>query len=241
MSEELISLWRQAKHVVILSGAGMSTESGLPDFRGPNGLWKGKAAIDLASINALLENPQEFYDFYRQRLLNLSQAKPNRGHDILARLEKQGHVKSVLTQNIDGLHQKAGSENVLELHGNLREAICIRCGRKESIDILEKENIPLCPVCQGYLKPGVVLFGESLPEQEFRQAVAESYRADLFIVLGSSLEVGPVNMLPKLAIETGSYLAIINMTATPLDSLAAVVLHERIGIVLGEVVEELEG
>lgn len=221
-----------SRHAVVLTGAGASTESGLPDFRSKQGLWKDIDPMKLASMTALRRNPVEFYQFYRYRLSKLHGAQPNPVHTGLAALEAAGYVKALITQNIDGLHQAAGSKRVIEMHGSLRECVCLRCRRRFSsqlidVDVQHPDDIPGCPECGGILKPGVILFEEALPEAAIEDALAATYQADLFVVIGSSLEVGPVNQLPALAAERGARLAIVNLEPTHLDELADWVVRER--------------
>jgi NAD-dependent deacetylase len=222
----------QSRYAVVLTGAGASTESGLPDFRSKEGLWQGIDPMQLASMTALRRNPVEFYRFYRFRLSKLSDAQPNPVHVGLAALQRAGFVKALITQNIDGLHQAAGATAVIEMHGSLRECVCLGCRRRFSSTLIDVEvntpaDVPRCPDCGGVLKPGVILFEESLPEDAVESAVTATRKADLFIVIGSSLEVGPVNQLPLLALEHGADLAIINLEPTHLDRHAEWLIRER--------------
>lgn len=239
-AEQLVEMLRRSAHAVILTGAGASTESGLPDFRSSSGLWQGVDPLEVASIQALRRDPARFYEFYKGRLAKLGEAKPNPVHAVLASLEGEGFVKAVITQNVDGLHQAAGSRRVIEVHGNLCEATCTRCRGRHPIKFLADQletpgALPRCPDCLGLLRPAVVLFGEPLPSEAFADAVAETRRADFFLVVGSSLQVAPVNMLPSLALEHGASLAIINLEATPFDYAASAVLRDVAGEVLAKV------
>lgn len=225
------------RYCVVLTGAGASTESGLPDFRSGTGIWRGVDPMRVASLSALLGNPVEFYQFYRQRLSRLGGARPNPTHLALAALEQAGYVHCLITQNVDGLHQAAGQRYVIEAHGNLREAHCLDCGAVYPIGRLDVEvrspaDIPRCDRCQGYLKPGVVLFEEALPARAIDQAFREARRANLFLVVGSSLEVGPVNLLPRKALAAGARLAILNLAPTDLDDLATWLLRGKSGELL---------
>jgi NAD-dependent deacetylase len=233
--ETLASWWVDAGYRVVLTGAGMSTESGLPDFRSPQGLWKEKDPRKLASISALFANPGEFYEFYRMRLAGLNKAEPHKGHLVLAQLQKERLLNAIITQNVDGLHQKAGAARVIELHGSLREAVCLNCGEKYRSKVLEEKDFPTCAACGGKLKPGVVLFGETLPSEALRQADMETRRAKLFVVIGSSLEVSPANYFPLLARDVGARLAFINLEPTDMDDQAHLVIRGK----AGEVLEEL--
>jgi len=241
---DLARALKQAKHAVVLTGAGASTESGLPDFRSKTGLWKGIDPVSLISLSALRRRPVEFYQFYRMRFSHLWGARPNPVHQVLAVLQREGIVKCLITQNVDGLHQAAGSPDVIELHGSLRECSCLVCGRTFpsrliDVDVQTAADIPRCPECGGMLKPGVVLFEEPLPPDAIEKAFDESSRADLFLVVGSSLEVGPANRLPLLAAQAGAQLAILNLTETYLDDRARWVIREKAGQVLTSIANEI--
>ncbi|HHY73266.1 MAG TPA: NAD-dependent protein deacylase [Bacillus bacterium] len=232
----MLEKWlNESNYTVVFTGAGMSTESGLPDFRSSKGLWKHKDPSLLASIDALNHNVQEFIDFYRGRVLGINEYKPHRGHYILAEWEKQGIIQSIITQNVDGFHQLAGSIHVAELHGTLRKLHCQACGKEYSSD--EYINKKYYCTCAGILRPSVVLFGESLPEEAFQFALEESQKADLFIVLGSSLTVSPANQFPLIAKESGAKLVIVNKDVTPFDFDADLVVHDKM---IGELLTEIE-
>lgn len=233
--ETLAKWWLELPHRVVFSGAGMSTESGLPDFRSPQGLWKKQDPRKLASILSLQSNSKEFYEFYRMRLAKLHKAEPHNGHLMLGRMQKKRMLDAIITQNVDSLHQRAGATRVIELHGNLREAVCLDCQSIYPSSVLEEAEIPCCAKCQGLLKPGVILFGENLPYEALRHAEMESKRAKLFIVIGSSLEVSPANYFPMLAKDCGARLVLINMEPTHLDEKADMVIREKAGMVLREV------
>jgi NAD-dependent deacetylase len=235
---------RESRDTVVLTGAGASTDSGLPDFRSKQGLWQGIDPMKLASMTALRRNPVEFYQFYRYRLSRLNGARPNPVHTGLAALQRAGYIKTLITQNIDGLHQEAGSTGVLEMHGSLRECVCLQCERRFpsaliDVDVASPADIPHCPECGGVLKPGVILFEEALPMDALEAAVDATYQADLFIVVGSSLEVGPVNQLPELAVSQGARLAIINLEPTHLDKKAHWLLRERAAGVISDLCKGL--
>jgi len=245
-AHELAQRLKEARFAVVLTGAGASTDSGLPDFRSKQGLWQGIDPTRLISMTALRRTPVEFYQFYRQRFSRLRGAKPNPVHTALAALQKAGYVKALLTQNVDGLHQAAGSPEVVELHGNLRECVCIRCGRRFGsalidVDVNSADDLPACPQCGGLLKPAVVLFDEPLPEEAIGRALAAAEAADLFLVVGSSLEVFPVNQLPLLALNAGADLAILNLDPTYLDSRARWIFRERAAGVLAAVADAVLG
>lgn len=235
----------RARPVVALTGAGISTESGLPDFRSARGVWAGIDPMDVASLSAFRRRPQAFYDFYRTRLAHLAGARPNPAHLALALLEARGIVGTVITQNVDGLHQAAGSREVIELHGNLREAACLDCGWTGPIaivtDALSRGVAPTCPACGGAVKPNVILFEELLPADAVRQAESACRRARALLVVGSSLQVTPAAWLPQLVREGGGAIVIINDEPTPFDEDAAVVLRGRAGALLSEVAAAVPG
>lgn len=231
--EALAKAIEGARSTAVFTGAGMSTESGLPDFRSSQGLWGKYRPEDLASIDALNRNFDNFVDFYRKRISTLGEVKPHRGHELIARWEDRGLVSGVITQNVDGLHQAAGSKTVYELHGALKKVRCQSCGREyESDSFSDQAN---CEACGGKLRPGVVLFGEMLPEDALSSAIALAETCDLFLVLGSSLAVSPANYLPERAKRKGAGLYIVNRDPTPLDYMADGVINDSIGKVLEEV------
>lgn len=238
-ARQLAQLWARCERVVVFSGAGMSTESGLPDFRSAGGLWQNNRRFEeLASLDGLRRWPEEFRDFYRWRMQNLAAHAPHRGHEVIAELEATGHVQAVVTQNVDGFHEAAGSQRVLRLHGSLRSVRCKSCGSQASMESFMAEGGHLC-ACGHPMRPNVVLFGESLDTDVLQDAVRLSKNCDLFVVLGSSLVVSPANALPGFALAAGAALAIVNHDPTPFDAHASLVLHEQIGPVLNEVAREL--
>jgi NAD-dependent deacetylase len=233
--------WLQSsRYTVVFTGAGMSTESGLPDFRSRNkGLWNNLDPARLASTEALNKHVDEFIQFYRSRVNAVNEYKPHKGHEILAELEKDGKVKAIITQNVDGFHQEAGSANVAELHGTLQKLHCQNCGKPYGKEAYMEERYT-CD-CGGTVRPSVVLFGERLPEEAFRYALEETEKCDLFIVLGSSLTVTPANQFPLIAKENGAKLVIINQEETELDAHADLTIHGRkIGEVLTEVQQAMD-
>lgn len=233
--EEAASVLAGARAIAALTGAGMSTESGLPDFRSPGGFWSGVNPFEVASLTAFRRRPKAFYEFYRKRLSVLAGARPNDGHRALVDLERFG-LFVVITQNVDGLHQAAGSRRVVELHGNLREAICLACGRIEPIAViaaaLDRGALPACPACGQPLKPNVVLFEELLPQAAYTEAEAACRRTDVLLVAGSSLQVTPAAWLPEVAKSHGARVVIVNDEPTTMDGLADVVLRGRVGKML---------
>lgn len=241
---ELAEALARAKHAVVLTGAGASTDSGLPDFRSREGLWQNVDPMKMASMTALTRTPVEFYQFYRQRLARLWGAEPSAVHHALAALQRAGMVKSLITQNVDGLHQAAGSTGVIEVHGSLRECVCLTCehrfpSRLIDVEVTRPEEAPHCPECGGVLKPGVILFEEALPADAIEAALEATYQADLFVVIGSSLEVGPVNQLPAIAVADGADLAILNLSPTHLDEKARWLIRERAGEALNACLRHL--
>jgi len=193
----LLASWiKESRHTVVLTGAGMSTESGIPDFRSSKGLWRNIDPRTVASKDALDNNYELFRDFYTMRIENLRDCKPHEGHKILADWERRGFISCIATQNVDGLHHMAGSEKIYELHGNIRTIRCEDCDAPaEMTEFLERKP---CPNCGGKLRPNVVLFGESLPYTELYNATQEISKAELVIVIGTSLQVYPVSQLPDL-------------------------------------------
>jgi len=225
----------KSKHTVILTGAGMSTESGLPDFRSSSGLWKSKNPTEIASIDSLNNNVQQFIEFYKERVIKVKEYAPHKGHEILAKWEREGIIKSIITQNVDGFHQLAGSKNVIELHGTLQKMHCQQCKKEYTNEKYIKDEYR-CD-CGGILRPSIVLFGEMLPERAFYEATLHSEQADLFIVLGSSLSVTPANQFPLLAKRYGAKLIIVNFEPTDFDHYADVVIHKK---KIGEWLKEMD-
>lgn len=237
-------LIRQSRHMVAFTGAGHSTPSGIPDFRSPgSGLWEKADPMLVASIWAFRLSPKSFYDWIRPLMPVMLEAEPNPAHVALADLEARGILKAIITQNIDNLHQRAGSQRVLELHGHMRKATCIRCYQEVAVDpmiehFLEDSRVPKCE-CGGVLKPNVILFGEQLPIRVLNQATEEAGRCDLMLVAGSSLTVTPAADLPFLALRNGATGIIVNFQPTDFDQAAEVVLHGDVTEVLPAIVEAL--
>ena len=232
---ELAEWIENARHGIALTGAGVSTESGIPDFRSDAGLWAETDPQLVASIDGFLEDPVRFYRFWRDKFAGLAEAKPNAAHRLLAGLESRGRMHAVITQNIDGLHRRAGSHRVLEIHGTFRKAQCLECAYSEPIESVfarfdaGAHQAPTCVQCgAAKLKPAVVLFGESLPSL-FAQAEAEVEQADLLLVMGTALEVHPVAGLVPRAKRSGCRVAIVNRDATALDDEADLVVRGELG------------
>jgi len=231
----------ESKKAVALTGAGISTESGIPDFRGPQGLWK-QIDPSTGTIQFFRQYPDVFWQFIVNRLESFVRAEPNKAHYALAELERMGRLSSVITQNVDGLHQKAGSKNVIELHGNMREAACLSCGYviplKEALKMAKRSYFsPLCKKCGGLIKPNVVLFNEPLPREALEKAIWESRTCDLMLVAGTSLQVYPAASLPEYAKLRGAKVAIINEEPTPFDENADVVIRAKVGEALPAIVD----
>lgn len=225
--KKLADLLTLSKHTIIYTGAGMSTESGLPDFRSKSrGLWEKFNPEELANVNALYDNQEEFTDFYRHRLSEINKYQPHQGHRILAEWEESGLIKGVITQNVDGFHHDAGNKNVMELHGTFRAFHCHECRLEHDREAYLAGDVT-CASCGGIIRPGIVLFGETLPQEAFSKAEQASSQADLFIVLGSSLSVTPANMFPLQAKENGAKLVIINREPTQYDMYADHLIPDR--------------
>lgn len=226
--EEIREILKSSRHAVFFGGAGMSTASGIPDFRGPSGLYSNFAegAEYFLSRRCLLNEPQRFFEFYREKML-YPDALPNEAHLALADLEDDGIIKAVITQNIDGLHQRAGSRNVIELHGTLAGAFCDRCGRGYPSDVMnDRSNLPICDRCGGLIRPDVTLYGEALPSAAFSAAEEHIAKADVLIVGGTSLTVQPAASL--VSDFLGEHLIIVNYSPTPYDDLAEYIIRDSV-------------
>ncbi len=230
LQQELKQRVLASNKVVFFGGAGVSTESGIPDFRSSNGLWNENYRYppeQVVSHSFFMAHPREFYDFYRSKML-FPNAKPNKAHLQLAKLEQMGHVKAVITQNIDGLHQAAGSRNVLELHGSVHRNFCMDCGARYSLEfIVNSEGVPTCERCGGTVRPDVVLYEEPLNENVIRAAIGAIRSADMLICAGTSLAVYPAAGF--LEYFQGATLAVINLSPTSLDKKADILLSAKVG------------
>ncbi len=242
--EQAAALIASSNYVVALTGAGISTPSGIPDFRSPGtGLWEKVNPMLVASAFSFRLQPQAFYEWARPLARKLLEAEPNPAHRALAELEEMGLLKTVITQNIDDLHQKAGSKRVLELHGNMRQATCLKCRKVVSTQsmmerFLEEGEVPNCQ-CGGLLKPNVVLIGEPLPRWVLLEAWGEAERCDLMLVVGSSLEIAPAAEIPFVALRCGAKAIVVNLQPAPLDSQADVVIHQDVAEVLPQIVGQV--
>jgi NAD-dependent deacetylase len=226
-TEELAALIRQGGSTVALTGAGVSVPSGIPDFRTPGkGLWEKVDPMSVATIDAFHRDTKGFWDFYRPRFHMLTDKLPNPAHEALAELERRGLLDAVITQNIDRLHHKAGSERVIEVHGSIATASCTSCDAGYPLEqvesLFDSDGIATCGLCAGKVKPDVVLFGELLPQGEIAEAERLCAGADLLLCVGSSLEVYPVAGLPELTLAAGGRLAVVTPSSTPYDSEATV-------------------
>jgi NAD-dependent deacetylase len=239
--EALADLIREHRPCVVLTGAGISTESGIPDFRSPTGIWATYDPMEYATIDAFLRDPVKVWDFYGRRLQMLGDAEPNDGHRALAELEERGWVKAVVTQNIDRLHERAGSRALVEVHGSIRTSSCLDCGTVVRLaDVVELLPVPTCPACGRVLKPDVVMFGELLPAAEIARAEQLAREAGVLLVVGSSLEVYPVAGLPLETLANAGQLAIVNRGSTPFDARASIVIDGGAGETLRALADRLE-
>ena len=247
LADRVAELIVNAQRVVVFTGAGVSTESGVPDFRSPGGIWERFDPADF-TYQKLMSSPEsrgKWWRIFRERGLT-TEAEPNQAHLAIAELDKLGKLDCVITQNVDNLHQKAGlpDDKVFELHGNVRWVVCLSCGKRYPLEQIrarldEGEEIPACESCQGMLKPNIVLFGEMLPEKVFEEAARRSRKADLFIVIGSTLIVYPAADMPIYAVDSGAKLVIINLSPTPMDNQAAVLIRAKAGEVMSRVIQRV--
>lgn len=239
-------LVRPCRTVVVFTGAGISTESGIPDYRGPNGVWQTNRIPTIDDVRDDKLSRERHWRERRQRFPEMQRTQPNAGHRAIATLERSGRVSAIVTQNIDGLHQKAGTDpaKVLELHGSSHRIRCQACGREYAADTIhgrleQGETDPRCEHCGGILRASTVLFGETLPEVTLRRALEASAEADLMLIVGSSLVVKPAAQLPVVARKRGARLVIVNREPTPLDELAHAVVRGEAGPVLEELVRQV--
>jgi NAD-dependent deacetylase len=248
LAEKAADLILKSRKLVIFTGAGISTESGIPDFRSPGGIWDRFDPDDFA-IDKFLTNPEsrrkQWYIF--KEGLMTEKALPNAAHVAIAELHRLGRLDCVITQNIDNLHQKAGvpDDKVFELHGNMRWAKCLDCGRRYAFGEIKArldsgEEIPDCAVCRGMLKPDIVMFGEQLPYDVLQEASRRSTAADLFIVIGSTLVVYPAAYMPQYAVQSGAKLVIVNLSETPMDRQAEVLIGARAGETMAAIVSKVK-
>lgn len=242
--ERTAGLVRQSSKIVVFTGAGVSTESGIPDFRSPGGIWSRYQPVEFGEFLASRAARERYWIRSRETYPSLAQAQPNPAHLAIAELERLGKLNCVITQNIDGLHQKAGNspEKVIELHGNTHWVECLNCNhwspRSQWQPVLESGvAIPECPDCGGILKVNTVSFGQPMPERETRQAERSSRQCDLFIVVGSSLVVYPAAQMPTYAVNAGARLVIVNLTPTHIDDYSVALIREKAGPALTRILE----
>ena len=241
-TEQLTSMLRESSRIVFFGGAGVSTASGIPDFRSASGLYNQKykrtlSPEEMVSHSFFVRDPEDFFDFYRDKLI-YPEAKPNDCHKALAALEQAGKLTAVVTQNIDGLHQMAGSKNVFELHGSVRRNYCVKCHKFfDETAVLQADGVPHCDHCGGVIKPDVVLYEEMLDDDVMDGAARAIMKADMLIIGGTSLVVYPAAGFVRYF--RGRHLVLINKSVTPMDDEAELVIHEDIATVMGEAVRAL--
>jgi NAD-dependent deacetylase len=241
--ERLAALIGERQPCVVLTGAGVSTESGVPDFRSPTGIWAQVDPLEYGSLQAFRDDPEKVWRFYAPRFSMLTEAAPNDAHRALAELERRGYVRAVVTQNIDLLHERAGSADVVEVHGSIRTSSCPGCGAtyplSEVLPLLDATAVPRCARCGAVLKPDVVFFGELLPVEAIERATRLAREATLMLVVGSTLEVQPVAGLPLETLASGGALAIVNRGPTALDGVATLKVEGSAGETLAAIVQTL--
>lgn len=239
-------LVRNAQRGVAFTGAGISTESGIPDYRGPQGVWNTETPVYYQDFMASREARVRAWQRGVRMYHRCGAARPNDGHLVITELQRRGHIRTVITQNIDGLHLDAGNENVIELHGTNRYAACQRCGKQwptpEIVARVERgDEAPECDACSGPIKARTISFGQMMPEKEMRLATEATMRADLYVAIGSSLVVEPAASFPRLAKQSGASLVIVNNQETPLDDIADLVIREPIGKTMMALLRQLPG
>ncbi|MDD2922338.1 MAG: NAD-dependent deacylase [Anaerolineales bacterium] len=244
--EFIADLFRQSKRAVILTGAGISTPSGIPDFRSADtGLWARDEPLEVASLTTFRTAPESFFAWFRPLAKQIFYAQPNPAHLALAELEKLGLIETIITQNIDALHQKAGSKNVIEMHGTMRTLTCAQCYHQVEAEpyinvFVETNQMPHCPKCGGRLKPDVILFGEQLPQAAWFKAQRAARQCDLMLVAGSSLEVLPVAGLPMQALDRCAHLVVVNNTPTYLSVRADAEILDDVATVIPAITERVK-
>ena len=248
LADKVADLIINARRVVVFTGAGVSTESGIPDFRSPGGFWERYDPDDF-TYQKFVSNPdtrRKQWQMFRERF-QTGGANPNPAHYAIAELDRLGKLNCVITQNVDGLHQKAGlpADKIFELHGNMLWVVCLSCARRYPFAQIKTrldkgEGIPDCEACHGILKPDVVLFGESLPEEVLKEATSRAYDCDLFIVIGSTLIVYPAAYMPMYAVDAGAKLIIINLSSTPMDQQASVLIRAKAGEAMAKIIKQVK-
>lgn len=229
---------KNAKSVVFFTGAGISAESGIATFRGENGLWQKLKPEELANVNAFMKNPDMVWEWYQYRRNIINETKPNPGHYAIAEFEKYFEKVSVVTQNIDNLHKRAGSNIIYELHGNIERNFCVSCNTFYNIEELEEtQKVPLCTKCNGLIRPDVVWFGEMLPEGVFEKSEREAYNSDICFVIGTSAVVYPAAYIPHSAKQGGSYVVEINVEPTEISGAVDLSLQGKSGEILPKILD----
>ena len=246
--ERTLELLNGAQNIVAFTGAGISTESGIADFRSPGGVWDRYRIVTFQEFLSSKKGRMDYWAMKRELFKEMKDARPNRAHLALSELERMGKLQCLITQNIDGLHQDAGNseEVIIELHGTNRRAKCLDCGKSWPIaeiqKLLDEDNLdPRCDECQGFIKPATVSFGQSMPENDMAKAFECATSCDLFLMIGSSLQVEPAASIPPSAHRAGAGLIFINHTETPWDHIANVVFREGAGEVMGGLLERMNG
>lgn len=244
--QDAIELIQPARHIVALTGAGISTESGIPDFRSPGSIWKQQPPVSYQDFISKPEARQKYWQTRRALSGQVARARPNAAHYALAELERAGMLHGIITQNFDGLHQDAGNrpDRIVELHGTSREAACTLCGARSSMQELQQridagESDPICSRCGGYMKTATILFGQRVPDAVLTRAREMVNDCDLLIVIGSALQVTPAATLPRMVLARDIPLIIINLQPTPLDDYADLILREKAGVALPPIVAAL--
>jgi NAD-dependent deacetylase len=239
LAENFLDIVRKSRYAVVLTGAGVSVESGVPTFRGKDGLWSKYDPDEYATKEAFERDPVKVWRWLAMGIELILKVEPNMAHIAIAELESLGYVKSVITQNIDNLHQKAGSKNVIEVHGNTLRLRCTACSYREIINMVPNNIPPYCPKCDAMLRPDVVLFGEALPYEEWDRAVDETSKADVYIVVGTSGVVMPAAMLPLIAKGKGAFIIEINPEVTSITRIVDLYIDKKAGEFFSEVMELL--
>jgi NAD-dependent deacetylase len=240
LPDKFLQILKKSRSVAVLTGAGISAESGVPTFRGDEGLWSKFRPEELATVDAFMRNAKLVWEWYLHRRDLMSKVAPNPGHYALVEMEKRFPDFTLITQNVDGLHRLAGSKNILEVHGNISKNKCFNCGKPYEGEIdLDKGELPLCP-CGGKIRPDVVWFGEMLPERELEAAFEASERAELFFSVGTSALVHPAASMPLTAKRHGAYLVEINIEPTPLTDYSDLFLQGKSGEILPEITDRIK-
>ena len=238
---EAAAMLRRADRVVALTGAGLSVASGIPAFRGSQGLWEKYDPYEYASLDSFLADPGKVWMMLKELSLAVDRSRPNPGHLALTRIQEQGRLKSVITQNVDNLHQAAGTKGVIEFHGNGASLVCLDCGKKMRSGQADLASLPPRCACGGVLKPEIIFFGEAIPQKAFEQAVNEVENADLMLVIGTSARVTPASLMPQLAAHRRVPIIEINMEQTGLtDTLSSVFLEGPAEVILPDLAQGIE-